>query len=161
LGWLWWIRLLAVLALVLLGKVGGRTGGGTIVLWLLAGALLGWLALRRRGFRTRRQGKKRPEGFLDRALVVAAALLLIWPGPLTDVAGLYLLLPPVRRRAVEALRHVVWFGQSGAEDAGDAEEGDGVEPAARSGETHGQFPGAREARDVDFQPIRAPAAERQ
>jgi UPF0716 protein FxsA len=72
-------------------------GFGPVLLALLSAALLGiWVV--------RVAWRRRPRG-ADSALLVVAGLLLLFPGFISDVLGLLLLLPPVR-----ALLKV-WIGQ--------------------------------------------------
>ena len=77
-------------------------GGGPTVLLVLLFSVAGLWLLRREGLgairdlRSRRPGSLAPAAAADRALKVVAALLLVFPGLLTDVAGLLLLVPPVR-----------------------------------------------------------------
>ena len=63
-------------------------GFGTALLLLLTGAVLGIIVVRT-------AWRRRPRG-ADNALLFLAGLLLIFPGYVTDVLGLLLLLPPVR-----------------------------------------------------------------
>ena len=85
----------------------------TIVLVLgtgFAGAALarwqGWQVLER--VRTEmRQGMLPAQAIGDGVLIFAAGLLLITPGVLTDVLGLSLLIPPLRKLVLKGLRH--WF----------------------------------------------------
>ena len=72
-------------------------GFGPALLALLLAALVGIWVLRI-------AWRRRPRG-ADNALLVVAGLLLLFPGFITDVLGLVLLLPPVR-----ALLKV-WIGQ--------------------------------------------------
>jgi UPF0716 protein FxsA len=89
-----------IVALVALGSV---IGVGWTLLVLVAGSLLGiWLA-RREGMRAAQAlGRALSERrvahaeLTDGLLVAAAGVLLFVPGLVTDVAGLLLLLPPVR-----------------------------------------------------------------
>jgi len=54
-----------------------------------------------------REGMLPAQAIGDGALIFVAGLLLITPGILTDVLGLSLLLPPVRRLVLQGVRH--WF----------------------------------------------------
>jgi UPF0716 protein FxsA len=80
---------------------------GLVVFTGVAGA---WLA-RAEGFRVLRSwqsslaaGRMPEEGVLSGVLVLVGAALLVSPGVVTDVLGLALLVPPVRRRVAESLR---------------------------------------------------------
>lgn len=100
-----------LLELWLLIQVGQRIGPTpTIALVLLTGIVGAWLA-KAEGFRVVRQwqraiaeGRLPEDGILSGLLVLAGGLLLITPGVLTDVVGLALLVPPIRRRAAGWLR---------------------------------------------------------
>jgi UPF0716 protein FxsA len=89
-----------IVALVALGSV---IGVGWTLLVLLAGSMLGiWLA-RREGIRAAQalgqaltERRVAHSELTDGLLVAAAGVLLFVPGLVTDVAGLLLLLPPVR-----------------------------------------------------------------
>ena len=74
-----------------------QIGFGPALLFLLAGTVLGVIVIRAAWRRT-------PRG-ADNALLLVAGLLLLFPGYVTDIVGLVLLLPPVRA----VLR--VWIGQ--------------------------------------------------
>jgi len=75
----------------------------TVALVIGAGVLGAWL-IRWQGWRTWRRiqeelerGKLPADAVQDGLLILVAGVLLITPGMLTDVVGLLLLLPPVRR----------------------------------------------------------------
>jgi UPF0716 protein FxsA len=81
-------------------------GVGWTVLLVVATSLLGAFLLKREGtrawtrFRDVQEAGGRPGPHLVRAVVgLGAALLLVVPGFLTDIAGLLLLIPPVRSLA--------------------------------------------------------------
>jgi len=85
----------------------------TLATIFIPGLLGAWLA-RREGARAFREVgaalalQREPTGaILDGAIVLVASVLLITPGVLTDVTGLLLLVPPIRRFAREALRRRV------------------------------------------------------
>ena len=92
------------LELYLLLEIGDWLGPTPTFLLLLGSGLLGgWLA-KRQGLAVLRdlqsdlqRGLPPASRLMEGALVLAGSLLLITPGVLTDVAGLALLLPPVRR----------------------------------------------------------------
>jgi UPF0716 protein FxsA len=159
----WWILITAVLDLIFLSRFGRQIGGG-ILIWLGASAILGILAIRTGGFALRRD--RRPAGLLDRGLVLLAGLLLIFPGPLSDLLGLLFLVPPVRDRMAGRIRDAagrwfrdgrgrftfVKFGRGG----GPSSPGEGAGRPSGSLEDAGgggAFPGAADARDVDFQAV--------
>jgi UPF0716 protein FxsA len=84
-------------------------GGGATVLLVLVLSVAGLWLLRREGLgairdlRSRRPGSLAPSAAADRALKVVAALLLVFPGLLTGVVGLLLLVPPVRAAVAAVL----------------------------------------------------------
>ena len=96
------LLLVPVVEIAVAVAVARGIGGGPTVLLVLLGCAAGLVLLRREGLgavrdlRGRRPGSLAPAAAADRALKVVAALLLVFPGLLTDVAGLLLLLPPVR-----------------------------------------------------------------
>jgi UPF0716 protein FxsA len=79
----------------------------TVATVFVPGILGAWLA-RREGSRAIRQireamllGQEPARAILDGVIVLVASVLLITPGVLTDVTGLLLLIPPIRRRVAE------------------------------------------------------------
>ncbi len=95
--------LLPLLELYLLLKVGSYLGAGKTVLLVLGTGVLGAYLARLEGWRSWRQMHDRlsrgiaPTGDLvDGVLILAAGLLLMAPGLLTDILGLGLLFPPTR-----------------------------------------------------------------
>jgi UPF0716 protein FxsA len=105
----WWKLLLlftvvpAVELFVLL-QIGSLLGPTpTFLMLLLSGVVGAWLA-KREGLTVMRQlsldlqqGLPPAVRLAEGALVLVGALLLVTPGVLTDVAGLLILIPPVRR----------------------------------------------------------------
>lgn len=103
--------ILAALVLVPLAEivvfieVGGLIGAAPTVALVVAIALFGTWLLRRQGLATARKAQAALERgevpvaeAFDGFLIVAAALLMVTPGLLTDAAGLLLLVPSLRRR---------------------------------------------------------------
>ncbi|MFQ5896472.1 MAG: FxsA family protein [Nitrospinota bacterium] len=92
-----------LLELALLIEVGSRIGVvATLALVIFTGALGAALA-RAQGFAVLRriqmelaEGRSPASSLVDGALILAAGLLLITPGLLTDALGFALLLPPFR-----------------------------------------------------------------
>jgi UPF0716 protein FxsA len=82
----------------------------TLAIVLLTGFVGAGLAKRegmgvwRRARELMRQGKIPGEEIIEGLCILVGGLLLIAPGYLTDVAGLILLLPSVRKRVVRRLR---------------------------------------------------------
>ncbi|HEY0816186.1 MAG TPA: FxsA family protein [Pseudonocardia sp.] len=97
------VLLYLVVEIVALVALGSAIGLGWTLLVLLAGALLGmWLA-RREGVRAAQalaeavtQRRLAHAEVTDGMLVAAGGVLLFVPGLVTDLAGILLLLPPVR-----------------------------------------------------------------
>ena len=166
-GWHWWILITAVLDLILLSRFGRQVGGVYLFPWLVAAAVVGVLAIRTGGFALRPE--RRPAGLVSRGLVLLAGVLLIFPGPLSDVLGILLLCPPIRDRVAARVRERAsrWFGARGSGFTfGKRPRGAGSSPGAPStgmppdgppgsappGKGPGErgFPGAEGARDVEF-----------
>ncbi|WP_406044648.1 FxsA family protein [Micromonospora sp. NBC_00898] len=100
------LLLLAVLELAVFVLVGRGIGFGSAVLLVFAASLLGLVLLRRegmrawRGFRAAVESGQPPGPQVTDGLVgLLGALLLATPGLVSGLAGLLLLVPPVRRLA--------------------------------------------------------------
>jgi UPF0716 protein FxsA len=95
------IGMIAELAVII--AVGQALGALTTILLLIAVSVLGVSLLRRQGVRTlmavtdaaRDRRDARPE-ITDGVLIAVAAGLIVFPGFLSDLAGLFLLFPPTR-----------------------------------------------------------------
>ena len=110
------LRLLLILTITpiielwLLGMVNDWIGlSGTILMVLVTGALGAALA-KHQGLETWREIRRQmsqgqvPAGMLlDGVMIFIAALLLITPGVLTDLLGVALLVPPIRRKALQLI----------------------------------------------------------
>ena len=101
------LLLLPVLEIAVAIQVGLRFGAGWTLLALLAGSVAGLFVLRHVGLSAVRRlatppgaagAAPNPRPPAQTALVVLAGVLLLIPGFLTDLGGLVLLLPGVRRR---------------------------------------------------------------
>jgi len=100
-----------VVELYLLISIGQNVGAlPTIGLVLGTGLLGAWLA-KREGTRVLRswqesmaRGEMPKEGVISSVLVLVGGVLLVTPGVVTDVTGLFLLLPWTRRWVANALR---------------------------------------------------------
>lgn len=86
--------------------VGQQIGPATTVLLLLAAAVLGAWLIRREGRRAWRAvraaaeaGRTPAQEAVEGVLVLAGGLLLMLPGFISDVIGLLLVVPPIRRVA--------------------------------------------------------------
>ena len=106
------VFLLGVLELVVIIKVGAAIGAIEAVALLIGVTIVGvWLVKReglavlRRARRDADEGRMPTASLLDGMILLVAGALLIFPGFLTDIVAVFLLLPPVRvlvRRALVA-----------------------------------------------------------
>ncbi|MFJ3789465.1 FxsA family membrane protein [Kitasatospora sp. NPDC090091] len=153
-----------VLEIWLLVQVGSWLGGLTVVLLLLAGALIGGSLIKRAGAKAlsaaidQSRDPKSQQPQTGTSLTVLAGLLLIVPGFLSDVLALTLLFPPTRalwraagrRFADKALRSTSAVGTDPLADAmrlqeqlrihrpdGKVIQGEVVEPGAGPGGPQG------------------------
>jgi UPF0716 protein FxsA len=103
--------LIPVFELYLLIKVGTVIGGlNTILLVIISGFLGAWLA-KREGINTimklkmnLQQGLMPAEELFDAVIIFIAGVVLITPGFLTDIMGLFLLWPVTRNQLKRMLR---------------------------------------------------------
>jgi UPF0716 protein FxsA len=102
---------LCVVDLALLLVLADFTSWKVPVLLVLATALLGLAVLRHAMTRLGRSvegrltaGDSAGEVLVDATLILVAGILLVFPGVMSDVAGLLLLIPPVRWLLVALLR---------------------------------------------------------
>jgi len=103
--------LLPLAELWILIRVGGWLGlGPTLLLVVGTGAAGAWLA-KREGLRAWMavqaeiaEGRPPTDGLTHAMLILVAGVVLITPGVITDIAGLLLLLPPVRTGLIARLR---------------------------------------------------------
>lgn len=107
-----------LLVLIELGRV---VGALELFTYLVLAAALGAAIARAEGvrilsrWRAATLGGHVPEGgTLEEVLKVGAGVLLFLPGALSDVAGLALLLPPVRRWVASRIRHRLELRARGA-----------------------------------------------
>jgi len=96
-----------LLEIALLIKVGQTIGVWPTILILIAAAVLGILVVRQQGlsmvsraFAAMNEGKPPIGPVFDSFVVIMAGFLLMIPGLLTDVVGLLLLIPPIRRMTI-------------------------------------------------------------
>jgi len=105
--WKWMLFLLfsayVALEVAVLLWSGQWLGLGWTLAWIVASSLLGVLMVRIAGLhallrihRKLREQVLPTQELLDMALILIGGCLLILPGPISDVVGLLLLLPPVR-----------------------------------------------------------------
>jgi len=92
-----------IIELYILIRIGSYIGATNTVLLVIATALLGAILARREGTRTLRQisqslsrGVVPAEEMIDGVLIFGGGILLLTPGVLTDVLGLWLLVPVTR-----------------------------------------------------------------
>jgi UPF0716 protein FxsA len=111
------IRLFLLFAIVplvelyLLIKVGSHIGALPTIALVVVTAFVGaWLA-KREGLRTFRRIRERlsrgaipGDDLVDAILILAAGIVLLTPGLITDALGLLILIPPVRARLREWLK---------------------------------------------------------
>lgn len=100
-------------------KAGEAFGAFAVILAVVAAMFAGAAVIRREGIRTLNGlrdalngGSLQDVNAADAALVYVAGLLLILPGFLSDLAGIALLIPPVRRLLVGRLRARVAVGET-------------------------------------------------
>lgn len=95
-------------------QVGSRIGVGMTLLLVLASAVFGIWLVRTQGFAAATrvqamiaQGESPALGMLEGLALLAAGVLLLIPGFVTDLAAFVLLIPPLRRGIIRLyLRHV-------------------------------------------------------
>lgn len=95
-------------------QVGARIGVGMTLLLVLASAVFGIWLVRTQGFAAATrvqamiaQGESPALGMLEGLALLAAGVLLLIPGFVTDLAAFVLLIPPLRRGIIRLyLRHV-------------------------------------------------------
>jgi UPF0716 protein FxsA len=87
--------------------VGSRIGVGMTLLLVVASAVIGIALVRTQGFATAARvqamiarGESPAVGMLEGLALLAAGILLIIPGFLTDIAAFVLLIPPLRRALI-------------------------------------------------------------
>ena len=93
--------------------VGSRIGVGLTLLLVVLGVVIGLWLVRRQGFATAgrvqamlARGESPAPGVLEGMALLAAGMLFLLPGFLTDIAAMLLLIPPLRRWFIRLyLRH--------------------------------------------------------
>ena len=93
-----------IVELIVLIEIGSRLGTVVTLLLLLGTALLGAALARHEGLKTLRRVQSKladgimpDEELLDGVLILVAGVMLLTPGLLTDVWGVFLLIPASRR----------------------------------------------------------------
>jgi UPF0716 protein FxsA len=115
---LFWLTLffivLPLVELALLLKLADLTDWKVSLLLVIVTGVVGavlskhqGISLLRRMQTDLREGRMPADSLLDAALILAAGILLITPGVLTDLLGIVLLIPPLRRVAKMGL--IGWF----------------------------------------------------
>ncbi len=95
-------------------EVGSRIGVGMTLLLVVASAVVGIWLVRAQGFATATRvqamiarGESPAMGMLEGLALLAAGVMLVLPGFLTDIAAFVLLIPPLRRRIIRLyMRHM-------------------------------------------------------
>jgi UPF0716 protein FxsA len=123
-------------------ELGSRIGAAQTVTYLVAvGALGAWLG-KRAGFAVLRdlfaglsRGEPPADRLVEAGLVLVGAVLLVTPGLLTDLAGILLFVPPVRRWLAPRARHAAlrWLTARGVQ-VGTASAGPRAREQARARE---------------------------
>jgi UPF0716 protein FxsA len=110
-----------IVEMFLLLQVGHWIGPPAAIAIVLSSALLGAWLTKHQGVKVIRrfqtaldQGRLPAAEVLEGVLVLAAGILLLTPGFLTDIAGYLLLIPPVRDWAARRLRHYLLSRVHGA-----------------------------------------------
>ena len=98
------LLLVPVAEIAVFVQVGSRIGAGMTVLLVVVSAVVGVWLVRRQGLATATRvqamvarGESPALGMLEGLALLAAGVLLIIPGFLTDIAAFVLLIPPLRR----------------------------------------------------------------
>ncbi|MBK8202042.1 MAG: FxsA family protein [Bdellovibrionales bacterium] len=113
----WIVLLLFVLPifdLILLIRIGGVVGGGAVLLAVIASGFLGIFLARSQGRVIWRKineslltGQMPADSLLEGTLTVFGGIMLVAPGFLTDILGLFLLLPISRRMIIALIKRSV------------------------------------------------------
>lgn len=98
------LLLVPVAEIAVFVQVGSRIGVGMTLLLVVASAVIGIWLVRAQGFATATRvqamiarGESPAMGMLEGLALLAAGVLLVLPGFLTDIAAFVLLIPPFRR----------------------------------------------------------------
>jgi len=108
------LLLVPVAEIAIFVQVGSRIGAGMTVLLVVVSAVVGVWLVRRQGLATATRvqamvarGESPALGMLEGLALLAAGVLLVIPGFLTDIAAFVLLIPPLRRGIIQlTLRHM-------------------------------------------------------
>ena len=107
------ITLLPLLEIIGFITIGGRIGFLYSLCWLVAAAMLGFSLLQNLGapLRDAREKQTSADGMAETLCTLAGALLLIFPGFVSDLLALPLVLPPLRALLLLALRKRAGFAE--------------------------------------------------
>jgi UPF0716 protein FxsA len=139
-GLIFFMVVLPLLELWGLIRLGTQIGAGLTVLWVVTAAVLGVLLWRRQGtavaldaMRRASQGQIGALAPLETMMIGFGAILLIFPGIITDFLALPLLIPPVRRFLLHRLlgRIFVMKGDASGPAAGSHASGRVIEGESR------------------------------
>jgi UPF0716 protein FxsA len=129
--------IIPLIELMLLIWIGDQTVWWVPVLMVIVTGLAGAALARWQGWRAieriqseMRQGRMPAGAVVDGVMILAAGLLLITPGVLTDAVGFALLTPPLRRAMKRGV--VAWLGRNVQIRAAQFTMGDGAASAWRS-----------------------------
>ncbi len=136
------LLLAEIAGFILVGKaIGVLATLGLVLFGMVAGSML----LRRQGFATLTKvqadladGRVPARPLAEGAVLAFAALLIIVPGFLTDLAGIALLVPAVREALWRAVRRRVQFARGGASSRPAVVDLDRSEYGARRGAAGGR-----------------------
>ncbi|HYO53968.1 FxsA family protein [Archangium sp.] len=113
------LLLLPFVDLYVLLTIGREVGFWPTLGMVLLTGLVGVFLARKEGLRVLRrwreslaQGRMPEEGLVGGVLVLVGGVLLVLPGLLTDVAGLFLLFPPMRRLIAALVRRRIERGMA-------------------------------------------------
>lgn len=105
------LTLLPIIEIMVLVWLAGKTSVWFVLGLVVAAGVLGSALVRHQGFRSMQrisaeleQGRMPAEPLVDGMLVLLAAVLLVVPGVLSDIAAILLLFPPTRRLVKAAFR---------------------------------------------------------
>jgi UPF0716 protein FxsA len=112
-------------------QVGSRIGAGMTVLLVVVSAVVGVWLVRRQGLATASRvqamvarGESPALGMLEGLALLAAGVLLVIPGFLTDIAAFVLLIPPLRRGIIRLYLHHMRLESSVAQHTPGADKPD-------------------------------------
>ena len=107
---IWLLLLFPVIEMLVLIEVGGTIGALNTVALIISGAILGMAVLRQQGFSTMLRARERmahgempaaemAEGFM----IAIGGLFIMFPGFVSDIFGIALLIPSVRKYALRRM----------------------------------------------------------